>query len=110
MERIKDEATISKISEGKYSSRILVEEHLNAEDMVKVKDSLNNAISNIDDQIKQAKAQVTQIKEQIPHLKLKQEEFRARLKKAAHLFEEATKLAPPKPKEEVKEADGTTKA
>jgi len=51
MERVKDEATITKISEGKYSSRILVEEHLNADDMVKVKESLNNAIKNIDDQI-----------------------------------------------------------
>jgi|ETNvirnome_2_300_1030623.scaffolds.fasta_scaffold03388_6 phage shock protein A len=105
MERIKDEATISKISEGKYSSRILVEEHLNAEDMVKVKESLNNAIKNIDQQIKQAKDQVKQIKEQVPALKRKQEEFRARLKKASHLFEEATKLAPPK-----EETDGNEKA
>lgn len=106
MERVKDEAVISKISEGKYSSRILVEEHLNAEDMVKVKDSLNNAVKNIEQQIKQAKEQMNQIKEQIPALKKKKEEFRARLKKASHLFEEATKLAP----KEEPETDGNEKA
>ena len=94
MERIVDDATIIKLSKGKYKSRLLVEEHLTAEDMLTVKNSLNNAIANIEQQIKQGKEQIKQVKSQIPLLKKKKEEMESRLRKAAHLFKEAEELAP----------------
>lgn len=107
MERIIDEATLTKVKEGEYRSRLVVEEKLTAEDVVTVESSLNSAIANLEGQIKQGKDQMKQIKSQIPLLEKKIEEMKERLRKAKHLFVEAKGLV--KTEESNEESSETTK-
>ena len=96
MKRVKDISEIRKKDHKHWITRIEIEDHLTAEDVMELKNSLDNTIKNLTTQIKQGKEQIKQLKSSIKAIELKKKDFLERKSKARKHFEEAEAMLPKK--------------